>query len=117
MTDVEIFEREIPACVIEFSRRHDSGGFGRYRGGDGCRRQLLFLEDLQCSLLTERCVYAPRGLRFGKDGEKGRNVLIRNGIEDILPSKCQFEVHRGDKLLIETPGGGGYGHPLRIDEF
>ena len=83
------------------------------RGGDGLVREVEFCAPVTVSLLSERRVYAPYGLNGGTAGLRGRNVLIRDGEERLLPGKTTVEMLPGDVLRIETPGGGGFGAPLR----
>ena len=85
--------------------RRGSGGDGEHRGGDGIVREVEALADMDFSLLTERRRHAPPGAEGGGDGERGRNLL--NG--DELPSKAAGTLRAGDRLRIETPGGGGHG--------
>jgi 5-oxoprolinase (ATP-hydrolysing) len=107
ITDPEILEQRFPVRITEFSIRRGSGGAGRYHGGDGICREYEFLEALTVSLLSERRRCAPFGLAGGEAGALGRN--LHNGVE--LPGHVSFEVATGDRLRIETPGGGGYGAP------
>ena len=84
--------------------RRGSGGAGRFRGGDGVVRELEALEPMRYSLITERRRHAPQGADGGEPGARGRNLL--NGEE--LPPKASGELARGDRLRLETPGGGGW---------
>jgi N-methylhydantoinase B len=102
---IEAFETEYPVRVRELALRRGSGGAGAHRGGDGIVRELEALEPMSFTLITERRRHAPRGRDGGADGTPGRNLL--NGRE--LPSKCAGELESGDRLRIETPGGGGRG--------
>ncbi|KAJ3337603.1 hypothetical protein HDU93_000799 [Gonapodya sp. JEL0774] len=116
ITDAEILERRYPVLVHEFGLRPHSGGLGAYSGGDGCVRELEFLEPVQVSILSERRVVAPYGLAGGESGARGRNVLIKkesNGSvrRVYLSGKNTISVNSGDRLRIETPGGGGFGPP------
>jgi N-methylhydantoinase B len=104
-TPTEALETEFPLRVTELSVRCGSGGAGRHRGGDGIVRELEALAPMTFTLITERRGHAPRGRDGGADGEPGRNLL--NG--EPLPSKAAGELRPGDRLRIETPGGGGYG--------
>ncbi|HEX2027545.1 MAG TPA: hydantoinase B/oxoprolinase family protein [Nitriliruptorales bacterium] len=109
-TPVEAFEVAYPVRVVEYRLRDGSGGAGRYRGGDGLRRTLEVLgERATCSLLTDRRRRGPWGLDGGEDGAPGRNLLLRDGEERTLPSKVTVTLRRGDRVVVETPGGGGYG--------
>jgi 5-oxoprolinase (ATP-hydrolysing) len=105
ITDPEVIEQRFPVRIQEFSVRRGSGGAGRYRGGDGICREYEFLEPLTVSLLTERRLRAPFGLDGGQPGAIGRNLF--NGAE--VPGHDSFRVNAGDRLRIETPGGGGFG--------
>ena len=111
LTDPEVIERRYPVRVQEFAIRRGSGGGGRRRGGDGVVRRLEFLRALDVSLLTgRRGAYSPYGLRGGADGAVGINRIERaDGVEEVLPAQVQIDVKRGDVLIIETPGGGGFG--------
>ncbi len=106
-TPVEAFESEFPLRVRELSVRRGSGGDGRHRGGDGTVRELEALVPARLNLITERRRRAPRGREGGEDGAPGRNLL--NG--EPLPSKAGRDLRAGDRVRIETPGGGGYGPP------
>ena len=103
-TPVEALETEFPLRVRELSLRRGSGGAGRYRGGEGTVRELEALAPMRFTLLTERRRHPPRG-RGGGDGEPGLNLL--NG--ERLPSKAEGSLEPGDRLRIETPGGGASG--------
>ncbi|HTU25678.1 MAG TPA: hydantoinase B/oxoprolinase family protein [Pirellulales bacterium] len=113
LTDPEILERRYPVRLWEFSIRHGSGGAGAQPGGDGAVRRIEFLEPLEVSLVTSRRgPYAPYGLHGGEPGALGRNTLVRaDGSREPLPAQTQFRVQPGDQLLLETPGGGGWGKP------
>jgi N-methylhydantoinase B len=110
-TPIEAFELAYPLRVVEYRLRDDSGGQGDHRGGEGLRRVLEVLtDDAVASLLTERRDHAPWGAAGGGDGGKGRNALVRaGGEEEALPAKTTVRLRRGDRLVVETPGGGGYG--------
>ena len=111
-TPVEVLERQYPVRVRRYALRRGSGGNGLHRGGDGLVREFEFLEDAEITLLTERRRHAPWGLAGGEAGARGINLL--NG--ELLPSKCHRHVRAGDRLVIETPGGGGYGLRPRTEE-
>jgi N-methylhydantoinase B len=106
-TPIEALESELPVRVRELSVRRGSGGQGRRRGGDGIVREIEALEPIAFTLITERRRHAPRGRDGGADGQLGRNLL--NG--EPLPSKAGGVLRPGDRLRIETPGGGGLGRP------
>lgn len=107
ITDPEVIEQRFPVRVREFSIRPDSGGAGRTRGGNGVCREYEFLEPLTVSLLCERRETAPFGLAGGSPGKTGRN--LHNGAP--IAGHASFKVAAGDRLRLETPGGGGYGLP------
>lgn len=110
MTDVEVVEHRYPIRVQRFAVRSDSGGAGKHRGGNGVIRELEFLAPLSLSLLTGRRESAPPGQAGGNAGQPGKNTLIRaNGTVEALRWRQHREVAPGDRLRIETPGGGGYG--------
>ncbi len=111
-TPVEALETELPIRVRELSVRRGSGGAGRHPGGDGVVRDLEALEPMRFTMLTERRRHPPRGRAGGGDGAVGRNLL--NG--DELPPKAAGELRAGDRLRIETPGGGAYGEPAPASE-
>ena len=104
-TPIEALELEFPLRAVEYSLRRGSGGAGRQRGGDGVVRELEALAEMRYSLITERRRHAPPGADGGEPGRPGRNLL--NGEE--LPPKASGTLDPGDRLRIETPGGGGYG--------
>jgi len=104
-TPVEALELEFPLRGVEYSLRRGSGGSGRYRGGDGVVRELEALAPMRYSLITERRRHGPPGAEGGEPGSPGRNLL--NGAD--LPGKVSGELRPGDRLRIETPGGGGHG--------
>jgi N-methylhydantoinase B len=107
-TPIEVLEIDLPVRVRRYSLRAGSGGAGRYRGGDGLCRELLFLTPASVTLLTERRKLAPYGLWGGSPGMPGENSLERAGEKLTLPGKTTLEVRVGDILCIHTPGGGGY---------
>jgi len=104
-TPVEALELEFPLRVTEYSVRRDSGGDGAHRGGDGVIREVEALEDMTYSLLTERRRHAPPGADGGGDGAPGRNLV---GDREVEP-KASGTLRAGERLRIETPGGGGHG--------
>ena len=104
-TPIEALELEFPLRAVEYSVRRDSGGAGHRRGGDGVVRELEALEPMDFSLITERRRHPPPGAAGGRPGAPGHNLL--NG--DELPPKAAGSLRAGDRLRIETPGGGGHG--------
>lgn len=105
ITDPEILEQRYPVRLHRFALRRGSGGRGRWHGGDGIVREVEFLRPLQVSLLTQHRTVAPYGMDGGAEGRCGRQTL--NGTP--LPGIAAFAAHPGDRLVIETPGGGGWG--------
>jgi N-methylhydantoinase B/oxoprolinase/acetone carboxylase alpha subunit len=111
-TPIEALERSFPMRVLRYRLREGSGGAGRFRGGDGIERDLLMLEDVTVSLITERRVSRPWGLAGGEPGERGENWLLPDGDEsraERLLDKCTIRMKAGDVLRMLTPGGGGWG--------
>jgi 5-oxoprolinase (ATP-hydrolysing) len=112
ITDPEILERRYPVLLREFGIRPNSGGAGRNRGGDGVIRELEPLRELTMSILSERRTLRPYGMAGGEDGCTGRNLLIKkDGIVVNMGGRCSGKLELGERLRIETPGGGGYGTP------
>ncbi|KAK6747127.1 hypothetical protein RB195_000386 [Necator americanus] len=109
ITDPEILESRYPVILREFRLRENSGGDGKWRGGDGVVRSLQFRRPLSLSLLTERRVFAPYGLNGGENGERGLNLLKRKSRTVNLGGKINIAIEPGDILEIRTPGGGGFG--------
>ncbi|XP_026332611.1 5-oxoprolinase isoform X2 [Hyposmocoma kahamanoa] len=115
ITDVEIVERRYPMLVSRFSLRNGSGGKGRWDGGDGVTRELVLRRTVQLSVLTERRAFQPYGMNGGEPGARGLNLLHRtNGRVINLGGKTSVEAYPGDKYIMNSPGGGGYG---QTDEF
>jgi 5-oxoprolinase (ATP-hydrolysing) len=111
LTDPEIMERRYPVRMREFSIRRGSGGDGKHRGGDGVVRHIEFLRPLTLSVLSQRRgPHPPYGAAGGEPGSLGRNRLRRaDGTLVELGGIRQLQVAAGDILMIETPGGGGFG--------
>ncbi len=109
-TPIEALEAYYPMRVTEYRVRRGSGGQGKARGGDGLVRELECLDESSVSVLTERRTIAPWGLNGGGDGAKGANWIVRrNGERLRLPGKANARLTPGDRIRIETPGGGGWG--------
>jgi N-methylhydantoinase B len=110
-TPIEALEYAYPFRVRRYAYRDESGGKGRFRGGDGLVREIELLTDAQVTLLAERRRFRPYGLEGGEDGAPGRATVVRadSGEETGLPGKCSVRLAAGDRLRIETPGGGGWG--------
>ncbi|MEX2523584.1 MAG: hydantoinase B/oxoprolinase family protein [Gammaproteobacteria bacterium] len=106
-TPIEVVEMHYPLRITRYALRQGSGGAGRHSGGEGLCREYEFTSAASVTLLTERRRHSPWGLAGGNNGLSGRNSI--NGTP--LPGKTQRNVGIGDRLLIETPGGGGWGKP------
>ena len=111
-TPIEALEREFPLRVVQYALRRGSGGAGRTRGGDGIVREIEALRDVAFSLIAERRRHAPRGADGGEPGASGRDLL--DG--ELLPAKITGTLRAGQRLRIETPGGGGFGRPRPPDD-
>ena len=111
LTDPEVLEQRFPVLVAEFALRADSGGAGQRRGGDGVVRRLTFREPMTVAVLSNRRRLAPHGLAGGEPGQPGRNAIVRvaTGASAELGHRAEVRVEAGDHLVVETPGGGGYG--------
>jgi 5-oxoprolinase (ATP-hydrolysing) len=110
ITDPEIIERRYPVRLRQFAIRGNSGGTGKWNGGDGIVREMEFLEPLTISLLTQHRKVAPYGVEGGGGGSCGKQTLLHaDGTEEVLPSSVTRDVKLGDRLKIETPGGGAWG--------
>ena len=110
-TPIEALEHAYPVRIRDYSLRAGSGGAGAYRGGDGIRRDIELLTDMDVSILSERRTTPPHGLAGGSAGQAGENILIRADGATTLPSKTTFRARAGDVLSLRSPGGGGYGKP------
>jgi len=104
-TPIEVLEKYYPLRINQYAIRKHSGGMGKYSGGDGLIREYEFLDQCEVTLLTERRNNRPWGLSGGDEGSAGINLLN----DKILPTKANFNVHSGDRLVIKTGGGGGWG--------
>jgi 5-oxoprolinase (ATP-hydrolysing) len=110
MTDPEILELRYPVIVSEFRIRAGSGGQGRWHGGDGVIRRITFREAMTVAILAGSRRIAPFGLSGGGAGATGRTYIERtSGAQELLDSCATAEVQAGDSIVVETPGGGGYG--------
>jgi 5-oxoprolinase (ATP-hydrolysing) len=110
ITDPEVVEHRYPVRVERFGIRAGSGGAGAHRGGDGAVRELTFLEPMSLSVLSQHRAEGPYGADGGHPGAPGRQRVIRAGREVVeLASVDGTEVEAGDRLVLETPGGGGWG--------
>ena len=110
ITDPEIMELRYPVRLEEFSVRKNSGGKGLFKGGNGIVRRITFLAPFTLSILSQHRIVAPFGLKGGKKGKKGKQYLILNDkTVKILRGVDGANIEAGEQLVIETPGGGGYG--------
>jgi 5-oxoprolinase (ATP-hydrolysing) len=123
ITDAEVFERRYPVLLREFSLRAGTGGNGQHRGGDGVIRDIEFRIPVQVSILSERRVFHPYGLHGGEDAACGRNIWVRkvkrggrgedaDVVEEReinLGAKNTASMQSGERIIVMTPGGGGYG--------
>ncbi|MCD4689630.1 MAG: hydantoinase B/oxoprolinase family protein [Desulfuromonadaceae bacterium] len=108
-TPVEALEHAYPIRVRRYSLRTGSGGSGRCSGGNGVVKELQLQGEARITLISDRRRQGPYGLNGGQPGRPGRNALLRDGQCRELPGKCTFDGQPGDVLVIETPGGGGWG--------
>ena len=109
-TPIEALERQLPLRVHQYTLRRGSGGAGAHRGGDGVIRELEALREMSFSLISERRRHPPPGARGGQPGARGRNLLMEEGpVGRELPGKITGILSAGQRLRIETPGGGGDG--------
>ena len=112
LTDPEILEWRYPVRLESFEIRRGSGGAGRWRGGDGVRRRVRFLEPMTAAILSSHRRVPPYGLTGGESGALGRNSVQRtDGSVEVLLGADRTEMNAGDIFVIETPGGGGWGAP------
>ncbi|MBW4464222.1 MAG: hydantoinase B/oxoprolinase family protein [Pegethrix bostrychoides GSE-TBD4-15B] len=110
LTDPEVLEWRFPVLLESFAIRPDSGGAGRFRGGNGVIRRIRFREAMTAAILSGHRLIAPFGLQGGEPGAVGRNcVERRDGRVEPLGSSAEVEMQAGDLFVIETPGGGGFG--------
>jgi N-methylhydantoinase B/oxoprolinase/acetone carboxylase alpha subunit len=110
-TPVEAIEHYLPVRVLQYRLRTDSGGAGRFPGGEGIVREYEMLADTAATVLSERRHRAPYGLQGGHPGGCGRNTVIRGERTETISGKASIQLEAGDRLRIESPGGGGYGQP------
>jgi len=108
-TPIEAIESLYPLRVVSYAVRRGSGGAGRNRGGEGIRREIEILGPMIVTLLTERRETSPYGLHGGNGGATGRNLMIRNNRRRSVGAKIQLDVESADRLVMLTPGGGGWG--------
>jgi len=110
ITDPEILEHRFPVRLHRFAKRTGSGGKGKHSGGDGVIREIEFLEPMTVSFLTERRITTPEGMNGGTNGKPGSQTRIKiSGESEILPGAITYPAETGERVIIETPGGGGWG--------
>jgi 5-oxoprolinase (ATP-hydrolysing) len=110
ITDPEELEFRFPVRLQQFAVRKDSGGKGKWNGGDGIIRAIEFMDQMDITILSQHRVEAPYGLNGGEDGQTGKQYIIRSsGAREPLAGLDSAQVSAGDKVIIETPGGGGWG--------
>ncbi len=109
-TPIEAIEHYLPVRIRRYALRQNSGGVGRYPGGEGILREYEMLTDTSITLLSERRASHPYGAQGGQPGACGSNSILRaNGSVESVPAKARLELKPGERLRIETPGGGGFG--------
>jgi N-methylhydantoinase B len=109
-TPAEALEHAYPLRLRQYSLRPESGGKGLHSGGDGIVREIEVLTDAQVTLLADRRSRGPYGLAGGSDGAPGRTIILRtDGSQEELPSKTSARLRSGERIRVETPGGGGWG--------
>ena len=116
MTDPEVFEKRYPVLLREFSIRRGSGGTGQNRGGDGCIRDIEVRRKMTINILSERRVVPPYGLAGGEPGKKGVNLWVKKEADGStktisMGGRSTALMNEGDRVIIHTPDGGGYGKP------
>jgi len=113
-TPIEVLESFYPVRVRRYGLRKNSGGAGRWRGGDGAIREVEFLTDAQFALLADRRTFPPYGLAGGAPGKLGQSLWVKSGGAIVrLPGKCTANARAGDRVVLLTPGGGGWGRKNR----
>jgi N-methylhydantoinase B len=112
-TPTEVLEETYPVRVLKTELRDDSGGEGLHRGGMGLTREILLLEDAVISIQSERRRFPPKGIAGGGNGTCGQNVIRRaDGHEVALPGRQTFRALKGETVVVQTPGGGGWGKAM-----
>jgi 5-oxoprolinase (ATP-hydrolysing) len=113
LTDPEVLERRFPVTLERFAIRRGSGGAGRHRGGDGVERCLRFQAPMTAAILSGRRSNPPHGLAGGSAGAPGETLILRtDGSQHRLAATDEIRVMAGDRVVIRTPGGGGFGEPV-----
>ena len=114
-TPVEALEYSLPMRVRRYQLRDGSGGAGVYQGGNGIKREYEFLAPARVTINAERRLRPPYGLQGGAHGQRGRNAIIRSGVREQVGGKYTTLLEAGDRVVIETPGGGGWGSPEKSE--
>ena len=110
LTDPEILESRYPVRLIKFLIRKNSGGKGRYKGGNGTIREIEFRKNITATILSNRREIAPFGILGGEPGLTGQNILKRVNKKNVILKSCDtININKGDRIIIKTPGGGGFG--------
>ncbi len=116
-TPAEALEYSYPFRVTRYCLRDGSGGDGQHRGGDGLVREIEVLTEATVTLLSDRRVSRPYGLAGGEAASPGRNLIVHSdGTTETLPGKGSTSLHRGERIRIETPGGGGWGRKAKSND-
>jgi N-methylhydantoinase B len=108
-TPVEVIEAIYPIMCRKYSLRQDSGGSGKWNGGEGIIKHYRALEPCTFSIISDRREVAPKGIKGGGDGVVGRNVVKFKGVDRMVGGKETILLDTNDEIIIMTPGGGGYG--------
>jgi 5-oxoprolinase (ATP-hydrolysing) len=110
LTDPEILELRFPVLLEDFHIRGGSGGKGKWNAGDGTRRTIRFLENMECAILSSHRTTAPRGIDGGGDGQLGRTEVRRkDGRIEVLKGCDQTKIEAGEAVIVTTPTAGGFG--------
>lgn len=111
-TPIEVLETHYPLRVVQLEIADNTGGKGKFNGGNGLIRHLEILVDAHVSLITERRTHTPPGANGGEDGLPGHNeIILPDGTRHSLPPRWSEKVSAGTQILVRTPGGGGWGKP------
>jgi N-methylhydantoinase B len=117
-TPAEALEYGYPLRVRQYSLRANSGGVGKHRGGHGILREIEVLTDCEVTLLADRRSRGPWGLKGGEPGAAGKTSVVRNsGSIEEMPGKFSTRLRKGERIRIESPGGGGWGQPDQNSTF
>ena len=110
LTDPEVLEFRFPVLLEDFHIRKDSGGKGKWTAGDGTKRTIRFLEQMECAILSSHRKVRPHGLKGGKPGDVGHTLVRRtDGTEEELQGCDQTVLEPGEAVTVVTPTSGGYG--------